>query len=217
MAIDIAVTSLCGVRRRRLANPRGLALDTTVVVMFHPIFMTQVDKAYHLQCHYLEATNNVTRALEVITSTKFIGFQVLNKDRNGSPVQFASLGATVYHKWTCESEDMKQYCMTVHSCTANDGHGIEQRLIDEKGCSLDRYLLDNLEYGADLTAGQEASVFKFADKPTMFFSCVIRLELKEDSNIQCRRPVEYCPSEAYSSLTRRMSDLLKKISDDFPK
>ncbi|VDM62208.1 unnamed protein product, partial [Angiostrongylus costaricensis] len=194
IGIDIAVTSLCGVRRRRLANPRGLALDTTIVVMFHPIFMTQVDKAYHLQCHYLETSSNVTGALEVITpsatelplsiavmdekKTPTCKYEVLNKDRNGSPVQFASLGATVYHKWTCESEDMKQYCMTVHSCTANDGHGIGQRLIDEKGCSLDQYLLDNLEYGADLTAGKEASMNDYEQYDTE--DVIVEKDVKEE-------------------------------------
>ncbi|KAJ1364600.1 hypothetical protein KIN20_024723 [Parelaphostrongylus tenuis] len=131
-----------------------MALETTIVVMFHPIFMTQVDRAYHIQCHYLEISRNVTKKLEVM--------------------------------WTCNSGETNHYCMTVHSCLASDGQGIGQRLIDENGCSLDRYLLDNLEYGTDLTAGQEAHVFKFADKPTMSFSCVIRLELKEEPSRQCK-------------------------------
>ncbi|VDM75054.1 unnamed protein product [Strongylus vulgaris] len=87
--------------------------------------------------------------------------------------------------WTCEAEDNLQYCMTVHSCTADDGQGIGQQLIDERGCSLDNFLLKNLEYGDDLVAGQQAYVFKFADKPTIFFSCMIRLELKENDTSIC--------------------------------
>uniref|UniRef100_A0A0N4WMX3 ZP domain-containing protein n=1 Tax=Haemonchus placei TaxID=6290 RepID=A0A0N4WMX3_HAEPC len=52
-------------------------------------------------------------------------------------------------------------------------------------CSLDSFLLKDLNYDDSLTAGQEAQVFKFADKPTIFFSCTIRLELKEESNDEC--------------------------------
>ncbi|VDP05833.1 unnamed protein product [Heligmosomoides polygyrus] len=87
--------------------------------------------------------------------------------------------------WTCESDNATQYCMTVHSCTADDGQGSGQQLIDDKGCSLDSFLLDNLEYGSDMMVGQKAHVFKFADKPTIFFSCLIRLEFKEDTSSKC--------------------------------
>ncbi|KAK6046176.1 hypothetical protein COOONC_16319 [Cooperia oncophora] len=46
-------------------HPRGIALDSTVVLMFHPIFMTQVDKSYHVQCNYLEVEKEVSRKLDV--------------------------------------------------------------------------------------------------------------------------------------------------------
>ncbi|KIH46116.1 hypothetical protein ANCDUO_23833 [Ancylostoma duodenale] len=65
MTIDVPVASTCGMRRRRVANPRGLVVDTTIILMFHPIFMTQVDKAYHIQCNYLESNREVTQALDV--------------------------------------------------------------------------------------------------------------------------------------------------------
>ncbi|VDM81995.1 unnamed protein product [Strongylus vulgaris] len=48
-----------------IISPRGVVVDTTIVLMFHPIFMTQVDKAYHIQCNYLETNEEVTQALDV--------------------------------------------------------------------------------------------------------------------------------------------------------
>ncbi|KAK5980990.1 ZP domain-containing protein [Trichostrongylus colubriformis] len=88
-------------------------------------------------------------------------------------------------RWTCELVDKAKYCMTVHSCTVDDGQGVGQQLMDDRGCSLDSFLLKDLNYGDDLVAGQKAQVFKFADKPTVFFSCIVRLEFKEDSSYKC--------------------------------
>lgn len=81
------------------------------------------------------------------------------------------------------------WCMTVHSCHVEDGSGTTFSILDDKGwetqagrqtrrytrtnryndidfsCSIDRYLLDNLEYGpGPLQAQKEAHAFKFADK-----------------------------------------------------
>ncbi|VDM80339.1 unnamed protein product [Strongylus vulgaris] len=57
------------------------------------------------------------------------------------------------------------WCMTVHSCRVEDDSGTSFSILDEKGCSIDRYLLDNLEYGpGPLQAQKEAHAFKFADK-----------------------------------------------------
>ena len=58
------------------------------------------------------------------------------------------------------------FCMRVHTCKVGDGQGGQPVLIlDERGCAVDRYVLRNLDYLSDLMAGQEAHVFKFADKP----------------------------------------------------
>lgn len=45
---------------------------------------------------------------------------------------------------------------------------------------MDVYVLGNIDYLGDLEAGREAYVFRYADQPTVSFSCEIRLDLKKD-------------------------------------
>ena len=52
------------------------------------------------------------------------------------------------------------FCMRVHSCFVEDGKGDRVDLLDVQGCALDKYLLQNLEYPADLKALKESHVFK---------------------------------------------------------
>ncbi|KIH48003.1 hypothetical protein ANCDUO_21931, partial [Ancylostoma duodenale] len=90
-------------------------------------------------------------------------------------VDVVTVGSKLLHRWTCESSAPDLWCMTVHSCHVEDGSGTTFSILDDKGkrrrraergiCSIDRYLLDNLEYGpGPLQAQKEAHAFKFADK-----------------------------------------------------
>lgn len=60
-------------------------------------------------------------------------YEVLSGGPEGPPVFFAKVGEQVYHKWTCDSTTEGQFCMTVHSCTVDDGHGDRVELLDQKG------------------------------------------------------------------------------------
>lgn len=60
-------------------------------------------------------------------------YQVLEgTSAQGRPIQFATVGQPVYHYWTCAG-DNTDFCMTVHSCTVDDGQGRSQLLIDANG------------------------------------------------------------------------------------
>ncbi|KRZ09959.1 Cuticlin-1, partial [Trichinella zimbabwensis] len=211
--------SNCDVRRQRTSSPAGVFLSTIVVITFHPMFVTKVDRAYNVKCFYMAAdkvvssdlevrelpsfqSDNVqsmnslllsTLATELITQTVEMPeckYEVLSDGPTGQAIKYATVGQQVYHKWSCSSEAVDVYCMTVHSCSVEDGQGRRVLLLDENGCPQDKYLMANLNYPTDLAAQVDSMVFKFADKPSLFFQCQIRLSLKTDG--ECKRTSDDC-------------------------
>ncbi|CAI2333718.1 unnamed protein product [Caenorhabditis sp. 36 PRJEB53466] len=194
----------CGVRRQREIN--GVVISATVIISFHSIFITKIDRAYRVSCFYVEGTKKVhnhvdisaltTQLLESQTQLPVCRYEIMN-EAGGSPIKYARIGDQVYHKWTCVAELENVYCMKVHSCTVYDGQGGPPvTVIDANGCSVDGVILQNLEYTSDLTAGKIAPVFKFADKAGLYFNCQIQLTIK-DVNYGCANTQPQCPSSQY--------------------
>lgn len=91
--------------------------------------------------------------------------------------------------------------MRVHSCTVDDSAGDNVLLIDEDGCAIDKYLLNNLEYPSDLMAMKEAHVFKYQDRPVLLFNCQIQIDVKVAKGsvrklpfLGFRNPTRHAPS-----------------------
>ncbi|EYB84566.1 hypothetical protein Y032_0314g2233 [Ancylostoma ceylanicum] len=187
----------CNTARTRSLNPRGVFVSTTVVISFHPQFVTKVDRAYRIQCFYMEADKTVSTQIEVselttafqtqVVPMPICKYEILDGGPTGAPIQFATIGQQVYHKWTCDSETTDTFCAVVHSCTVDDGNGDTVQILNEEGCALDKFLLNNLEYPTDLMAGQEAHVYKYADRSQLFYQCQISITIKEP-NSECARP-----------------------------
>jgi hypothetical protein len=146
----------------------------------------------------MEADKTVSTDIEVsmITTgfqTQFVPMPICRYEildaPDGNLVQFALIGQAVYHKWTCDTETVDTFCMFVYSCFVVDPAGGDRLdLIDEAGCATDRYLMGNIEYPSDLMGIKEVHVFKYADRPALFFQCQINIAVKEP-NAECIRPV----------------------------
>lgn len=113
--------------------------------------------------------------------------QILEGGPTGQPVRFGIIGQQVYHKWTCDSEATDTFCAVVHSCIVDDGNGDTVEILNDEGCALDKYLLNNLEYPTDLMAGQETHIYKYADRSQLFYQCQITITIKEPDS-ECPRP-----------------------------
>uniref|UniRef100_A0A183CA49 ZP domain-containing protein n=1 Tax=Globodera pallida TaxID=36090 RepID=A0A183CA49_GLOPA len=182
----------CNVRRYRSLNPRGIFVETTVVFMFHPVFMTKVDQMVKIQCFYMEAEKQVNVPMEVSQITTQFYQKVyqmprceytLRKDhQNGPIVQYAVLGQSVFHRWECVEElNGDLFGMLVHSCFVDNGFGDRVDILDAHGCGLDAVLLHTPDYDSTLRlATKEYHVFKYADRPVLQFQCQITLCLKLD-------------------------------------
>uniref|UniRef100_A0A0N5AQL7 ZP domain-containing protein n=1 Tax=Syphacia muris TaxID=451379 RepID=A0A0N5AQL7_9BILA len=235
----------CNVHRSRSLNPRGIFVSASVIISFHPQFVTKVDRAYRIQCFYMEADKTVSADLEISDITTLfysvtVPMPILDGGPNGEPVRVALVGQQVYHKWTCDSETMKSeqkigfpkfyddilfditgdiFCALVHSCYVNDGNDNRIEILDLNGCATDKYLLNNLEYPTDLMAGQEAHVYKYADKTQLYYQCQISITVKEVNGI-CPRPE--CPEpKGFGSINfveKGNSNLIKAnkvVSEEF--
>uniref|UniRef100_A0A8R1DLT3 ZP domain-containing protein n=1 Tax=Caenorhabditis japonica TaxID=281687 RepID=A0A8R1DLT3_CAEJA len=163
-----------------------------------PLFITKVDRTYHVVCIYKEAEKTVKNNISIDEITvaslnrnltmPVCSYQILEGGPHGDLVHFGLIGQQVYHRWKCESQSRDIFCMLVHTCSADDGRGERAFLMDSNGCAIDRFLLSDIEYPEDLLAGQEAHVYKFADRAALFFQCQISITIKEPGE-ECIRPI----------------------------
>ncbi|GMR53919.1 hypothetical protein PMAYCL1PPCAC_24114, partial [Pristionchus mayeri] len=67
----------------------------------------------------------------------------------------------------------------IKSCYVTDGFGKRAEVIDNNGCPVDPILITGIRYSSDLQRGYaESQVFKFADKPGVWFFCQIDMCMK---------------------------------------
>lgn len=92
----------------------------TLVVSFHPIFITKVDQAFHVKCFFEEASKGLTAELGVsmIPTTELearhsvpgctysihrSSIEELDAGKPaGTAIQFAKVGDKVLHQWHCD-------------------------------------------------------------------------------------------------------------------
>uniref|UniRef100_A0A914UX55 ZP domain-containing protein n=2 Tax=Plectus sambesii TaxID=2011161 RepID=A0A914UX55_9BILA len=188
----------CDVKTTRSSNPPGLFVNVKVMLSFHSEFVTKVDRGFEISCFYMEAEKTVTfpltvsmRSLEPFTELAEMPrcrYEVLEPTTK-EPLTVVAVGDKLLHKWTCDSSAPGLWCMTVHSCHVEDGTGTQFVILNDQGCSVDKFLLSNLEYGpGNLMAQKEAHAFKFADRVVVNFQCSVRLDIRDG---ECPHPV--CP------------------------
>uniref|UniRef100_A0A0K0DA71 ZP domain-containing protein n=1 Tax=Angiostrongylus cantonensis TaxID=6313 RepID=A0A0K0DA71_ANGCA len=190
----------CGVITTRSVNPPGLFSNVKVMISFHNDFITKVDRGYEISCFYMQGDKTVTYPITVATQAiasfnelaqmPRCRYEVINPQTKET-ADVVTVGSKLLHRWICESTTPDLWCMTVHSCHVEDDAGTTFSILDERGsislteffhniqnfsnypdfsCSIDRYLLDNIEYGpGSLQAQKEAHAFKFADKVTRLY------------------------------------------------
>lgn len=103
----------------------------------------------------IEASELSTLFQSQIAPMPICRYEILDNGPTGVPVKFAVIGQQVYHKWTCDSQTLDIFCMTVHSCVVDDGGNNKVQILSDNGCALDKFILQNLEYTTDLMAGMK--------------------------------------------------------------
>ncbi|CAK5033926.1 unnamed protein product [Meloidogyne enterolobii] len=97
----------------------------------------------------------------------------------GAVIQFARVGDKVLHQWYCSTNEM--FGILINNCFVTDGVKQRVQVIDAQGCPLDPILITGTRYSADLQrAYAESQVFKFADRPGIWFFCQIQMCMKKD-------------------------------------
>ncbi|KAI6208281.1 ZP domain-containing protein [Aphelenchoides besseyi] len=206
----------CGVTTTRSVNPPGLFVNFKILISFHDEFITKIDRGYEISCFFMEADKTVTYPLTVSANSLQPLTELAEMPRcryevvdpiTMDPVSVVVIGQKLLHKWTCDSTAPNLWCFKVHSCFIEDGGGTEIVIINDDGCAIDRYLLDNLEYGpGPLHAQKEAHAIKFADRVVVNFQCSIRLDIKDG---EC--PIPKCPD-----LTNQKPRLNKRSHHEIP-
>ncbi|CAI2306073.1 unnamed protein product [Caenorhabditis sp. 36 PRJEB53466] len=211
----------CGMKSLRSVDPRGMYYGITVIVSFHPLFITKVDQAYHVKCFFEEASKGLTAELGVsmIPTTELEArhgipgcsysihsstIEDLDAGRPaGQPIQFARVGDRVVHQWHCNDQ---MYGVLINNCYVTDGFGKKAAVIDENGCPVDPILITGIRYSTDLQrAYAESQVFKYADKPGVWFFCQVRMCMKKQGMCEGITPPS-CGS---------MSRMISASGDDF--
>ncbi|VDP38273.1 unnamed protein product [Soboliphyme baturini] len=188
----------------------------TVVAMFHPVFLTVGDKAWHISCLYASTETSVTSSLDVSDlptqsltheiAAPVCTYGIYNDLNSEERARIAVVGQPVYHKWHCDTDAEDIYCAEVHSCEVSGGPNTSVVIVEENGCVKDTYLMSQIKYTGRLTAVSESPAFKFADTPTLHIRCQIRLTLSDGQ--PCQRSSSSCNANDRRRRSVRSSNIV---------
>uniref|UniRef100_A0A8R1TIA1 ZP domain-containing protein n=1 Tax=Onchocerca volvulus TaxID=6282 RepID=A0A8R1TIA1_ONCVO len=175
--------------------PVGVIISTSVLISFHPHYVTAGDRIYLLRCLHTRATNQsllpgsvvpalTSNKLHESTSTPICEYQI-RRLKDNEIVGEAIIGEMVRHHWSCSIQSDHELCLVITNCflIASDS---KHQLIDNQGCSMDRIVLPDLIYIDNMNVEQNVSVFGIAEKPHVYFQCQISLLPSKAG--QCPRP-----------------------------
>lgn len=175
-------TQDCGMQNQRMTEPiRGMAFTVSLIVSFHGVFITKVDRAYKLQCYHEQEQAKVTKGIEIsaLPFTELTGvdkrrqctYTVHSQSQNGPIATHAAVGDQLYHKWECND---KSKGIHIHSCAATDGRGKKFDFYDDRGCTVDGVIMPEVVYSPDRrSAHVETHAFKFSDIGTLNLECLV--------------------------------------------
>uniref|UniRef100_A0A914WP56 ZP domain-containing protein n=1 Tax=Plectus sambesii TaxID=2011161 RepID=A0A914WP56_9BILA len=177
----------CGMQKFTADANGSTNMLTTVVVSFHQIFITKVDRAYRLQCLFKEAVVTVTQNLGVsmipVTPISSGGlaptcsYSLRRDSPDGAEIRFSTVGEKAYHVWECNPTTPANYGLLIFNCQASDtGANIKVSIVDDDGCVVDPILMDKITYESNQPrAFAVTHVYKYADQPSIFFQCGIKM------------------------------------------
>ncbi|GMS87165.1 hypothetical protein PENTCL1PPCAC_9340 [Pristionchus entomophagus] len=216
----------CGMSTERTEDPMGAVQRMCISVQLHPMFVTEADRSYCVQCVYVEQhvlrdfeqSLDVSEAPATELALQF-DFQTVPKcvysirkgSPTGPPAHYALIGDAVYHVWQCDGNN---HGILVQNCYVEDGQGNRILIIDQDGCGVDTYVMNTPEYSADLnSAFQETHVFKFAQKTVTRFACQIRICVQGED---CHKvaPPKQCPSSSERAATISTSTSSAVLAED---
>ncbi|EYB83247.1 hypothetical protein Y032_0339g2955 [Ancylostoma ceylanicum] len=197
--MEVPYRGECNVRRHRSPNPLTITYEVTVVIQHHPLFITAGDRAYRLNCIYRQADDILTQKINVNDPAPIpleglavpqCRYDVLTSI-NGPILRFANVGEPVVHKWTCNSD---LHGFVVHSCVVRDPAGVEYKLIDERGCVIEKALIPDVRYATDLSSAYTTiNAFRFAEQIVVHFACQITLCRKHEQGCEGIAPPTCSP------------------------
>ncbi|KJH47308.1 hypothetical protein DICVIV_06609 [Dictyocaulus viviparus] len=131
----------CNTKRDRKLSPPTLSISFVAVISFHESFITKLDKAYHIQCVYMEINKTMNTQLDVgtaeaseVTGTAtapVCSYHIFDSD--GRSIQNIHVGEQVKHVWNCTTTAPGLHSILVHSCFIEDGAGQRYEVINEQG------------------------------------------------------------------------------------
>ena len=159
-------------------SPSGLILETSVLISFHPQFVTADDRIYVLKClhnrpppkkhgsgdtllltegipfdkHYANFTTHNHANDSSIEASPLLncGYNITNED--GELLGDAAIGDTVKHRWWCLNAPSKS-CLIVSNCFLKT-YDSEHNLIGKDGCSSDIRVMPQLDYNNEVFNGE---------------------------------------------------------------
>ncbi|MCP9263754.1 BMA-CUTL-15 [Dirofilaria immitis] len=217
--IELLIPHLdCQVSRTRSLMPTGVIISTSVLISFHPHYVTAGDRIYLLRCLHIRAadqsllpgsvvpqataTTNI-HALHETTSVPLCEYEI-RRLKDNEIVDEAIIGEIVRHHWSCRVRSDHNLCLVITNCflIASDS---KHQLIDNQGCSMDRAIVPDLIYIDNLNVEQNVSVFGIAEKPYVYFQCQLSLLSPK---------IDQCPKPNCSGNNRKQRDLSFIIKDD---